>query len=126
MPCASGRTVFSHHGRLSSQNGIGLKIWLIGTTRVVGLENPVDELPPLVRKYLDMASSDHSYIYGDFDICPMEPDKPGHLRRVCVAGMEKLVVKSLRSSRPPFRLLSTWPADHRGKNNGLIRAASSR
>ena len=71
-----------------------------------------------------MTSSDHSYIYGDFDICPMEPDKPGHLRRVCVAGMEKLVVQNLRGSRPPFRLLSTWPAEDRAKNNGVIRAAS--
>ena len=35
---------FRHHGRLSSQNGIALKIWLIGTTRVVGLENDVEEL----------------------------------------------------------------------------------
>ena len=60
-----------------------------------------------------MTSSDHSYIYGDFDICPLESDKPGHLRRACVAGMEKLVVQNLRSSRPPFRLLSTWPADDR-------------
>ncbi len=113
---------FRHRGRLSSQNGIALKIWLIGTTRVVGLENGVEELPPpVVRKYLDMTSSDHSYIYGDFDICPLESDKPGHLRRVCVAGMEKLVVQNLRGSRPPFRLLSTWPADDRARNNGVSR-----
>jgi len=45
---------FKHHGRLSSQNGTALMIWLIGTTRVVALEN--SELPPAVEKYLDMAS----------------------------------------------------------------------
>src|SRR5688572_27123792 len=73
---------FKHHGRLSSQNGIALKIWLIGTTRVVGLEGT--DLPPLVEKYLDMTSPHHSYFYGDFDICPTEPDKPGVLRRACV------------------------------------------
>jgi hypothetical protein len=120
-PTQPVESCFKHHGRLSSQNGIPLKIWLIGTTRVVGLENDFEELPVLVRKYLDMTSSDHSYIYGDFDICPLESDKPGHLRRVCVAGAEKLVVQNLRSTRPPFRLLSTWPADDRAKNNGVIR-----
>lgn len=56
-----------------------------------------------------MTSPDHSYIYGDFDICPLEADRPGHMRRVCVVGAEKLVVKNLRNDRPAFRLLSTWP-----------------
>jgi hypothetical protein len=110
---------FKHRGRLSSQNGIGLKIWLIGTTRVVGLENTFEGIPSLVLKYLEMTSSNHSYIYGDFDICPMEPDTPGHLRRVCVVGAEHLVVRNLRGSRPPFRLLSTWPAV--AKREGRLR-----
>jgi hypothetical protein len=100
---------FKHHGRLSSQNGIALMIWLIGTTRIVGLEN--SDLPPEVDKYLDMASPNHSYIYGDFDICPLEPDTPGHMRRVRVVGAEKLVVQNLQALRPPFRLRSTWPVD---------------
>jgi len=104
-PCAK------QHGRLSSQNGRALLIWLIGTTRVVGLTNGVEELPSPVRRYLDMTSPDYSYIYGDFDICPSEPDRPGHMRTVCVAGAEKLVVQTLRRPRPPFRLLSTWPAN---------------
>lgn len=102
---------FTHHGRLSSQNGIALKVWLIGTTRMVGLETDLEDLPPLVRKYLDMTSPDHSYIYGDFRICPLEPDVPGHLRRVCVTGGEKLVVQRVDGSQPAFRLVSTWPAD---------------
>ena len=59
---------FKHHGRLSSQNGIAEMIWLIGTTRIVGLEN--SSLPQEVHKYLDAASPDFSYIYEDFDICP--------------------------------------------------------
>jgi hypothetical protein len=99
------------HGRLSSQNGIALKIWLVGTTRMVGLENGVEDLPPLLQKYLEMTSANHSYIFGDFDICPVEPDPPGHLSRVCVAGAQNLVVQPLRRSAPPFRLLSTWPAN---------------
>jgi len=102
---------FKHHGRLSSQNGIALKIWLIGTTRMVGLDST--ELPPLVEKYLDMTSPNHSYIYGDFDICTLELDTPGHLRLACVVGAEKLTVQDVQGLRPPFRLLSTWSADGR-------------
>lgn len=109
-PCSSKpiEPCFKHHGRLSSQNGIALKIWLIGTTRVVGLDNDIDQLPASIGKYLDMTSPDHSYIYGDFEICPTEHDIPGHLRRVCLAGAEKLVVQHVQGLRPPFRLLSTW------------------
>jgi hypothetical protein len=108
---------FTHHGRLSSHNGIALKIWLIGTMRVVGVANDEGEMPSLVAKYLDMTSPEHSYVYGDFNICPLAPDEPGHMRLVCVSGAEKLVVQNLRGSRPPFRLLSTWPAGIDRKGN---------
>jgi hypothetical protein len=111
---------FRHHGRLSSQNGIALKIWLIGTTRMVGLDST--ELPEVVEKYMDMTSPSHSYVYGDFDICPLEPDTPGHLRRVCVVAAERLVVQDVERLRPPFRLLDTWTAKPDGKDgsSGLV------
>jgi hypothetical protein len=112
---------FKHHGRLSSQNGIALKIWLIGSSRVVGLDNDVDQLPLSIGKYLEMTSPDHSYIYGDFDICPTEPDTPGHLRRACLAGARRLVVQPLRSARPPFRLLSTWPIQGGGDDGSISK-----
>jgi len=51
-----------------------------------------------------------SYIYGDFEICPLEPVRAGYMRAVCVLSAEKLVVQNLRRSRPAFRLLSTWPS----------------
>jgi hypothetical protein len=103
---------FRHHGRLSSQNGVALMIWLLGTTRIVRVENEVADLP--FGKYLEMTSPDHSYIYGDFEICPLDRDRPGHMRSVCVLGAENLVVQNLQGLRPAFRLLSTWPADVRG------------
>jgi hypothetical protein len=71
-------------------------------------------LPQDANKYFDAASLDFSVIYGDFEICPVEPDVPGQARRVEVNGFEKLVVQNLKdSSRPPFRLLSTWPKQDR-------------
>jgi len=102
---------FKHHGRLSSQNGIALRLWLIGTRRIVNVDNRIDDLPRDVRPYLEMTSPEHSYIFGDFEICPLEPDTPGHSRLVCLAGAEKLVVQNLQGLRPPFRVRSTWPSE---------------
>jgi hypothetical protein len=99
------------HGRLSSQNGITRKIWIVGTTRMLAVSNA--SVPPVIEKYLEMTSDNHSYIFGDFEICFLEPDVPGHIRSACVTGAEKLVVEPLRRREPPFRLLSTWPADAR-------------
>ena len=110
-PCPAKpiETCFRHRGRLSSGNGIALTMWLVGTTRRVGVENESATLPAFVRKYLVITSEEHSYIYGDFEICPTEHDVPGRLRHVCVSSAERLVVQPLRKSTPPFRLLPTWP-----------------
>jgi len=100
---------FKHHGRLASYSDIALKIWLIGTTRVGHVVNDFEELPPVMRRYLAlMPWPDHSYIYGDFEVCPQEPDKPGHMRIVRITSAENLVVQDVQGARPPFRLLSTW------------------
>ena len=92
---------FKHRGRLSSQNGIPLAIWLVGTTRRLGVYDT--EIPSFIEKYLEITSKNHSYIFGVFEICPLEPDTPGHLRAVCVSGGENLVVQNLREARPAFR-----------------------
>jgi hypothetical protein len=98
---------FRHRGRLSGQNGIARMIWLVGTTRIVAVDNA--EMPDVILKYLDMASPDHSDIYGDYEICPLEPDRPGNMRLVCVSSASRLVVQDRERSRPPVRLLSSWP-----------------
>jgi hypothetical protein len=99
----------TRHGRFSTQNGIAQKLWLIGTTRKVNVTNAATEfLPSGVLKYTEMTSPDHSYIFGDFTICPIEPDILGHMRDVCVTAAKNLVVQSVTSARPPFRVLSTW------------------
>lgn len=98
------------HGRLSTQNGIAQTIWLIGTTRRVKVTNELtDFLPAGALKYTELTSPDHSYIFGDFTICPIEADATGHMRDVCVTAAKNLVVQTIDGSRPPFRIRSTWP-----------------
>jgi hypothetical protein len=98
---------FTHRGRLSAQNGIAYMIWLVGTKRIVAVSDT--EIPAMLGRYLDMTSPDHSDIYGDFEICPLEPDQPGHMRSACVTSAVKLAVQDRDRSRPGFRLPSTWP-----------------
>jgi hypothetical protein len=105
----------TRHGRFSSQNGIPFTIRLIGTTRRVSVANGSEGVPPEARKYLEMTSSEHSYIYGDFEMCPLEADVPGHMREVCVVASKNLVVENVQGLRPPFRLTSTWSATRRAK-----------
>jgi hypothetical protein len=100
-----------HHGRLSSQNGTALMIWLTDTKRIVGVYET--DVPTFLDKYLDLTLPNHSYIYGDFTVCPLAPDQPGHMRPVCVAGAERLVVQNEADRKRTFRLLSTWPANER-------------
>jgi hypothetical protein len=115
---------FKHHGRLmGGLNGISTRLWLIGTNRVLAVDGGV-QLPGDANKYFDPSTPDFSVIYGDFEICPVEPDVPGAARRVEVNGFEKLVVQKLKdSSQPPFRLLSTWPKQH---PRGTSRKARNR
>ena len=100
---------FTHHGRLSSQNGIAIRIWLIGTKRSVGVDG---ELPQAIKDledlYLSLTSEQHSYIFGDFTMCPTSPDIPGHTRHVRLTAATNLVVQDINRQRPPFKVISTW------------------
>src|SRR3954463_12849813 len=97
---------FTHRGRLSAQNGIAFIIWLVGTKRMVAVSDT--EIPAMLGRYLDMTSPDHGDIYGDFEMCPLGPDRPGHMRSACVTSAVNLVVQDRDRSRPAFRLRSTW------------------
>ncbi len=93
--------------------GTRLTIWVIGTTRRLRVENSEgDFLPTGISRYLEITSQNYSYIYGDFRICPIEPDRPGFMRSVCVSDAQNLVVQSVTNARPPFRVLPTWFHDY--------------
>ena len=100
---------FKHHGRLMAySSGIIMRLWLIGTKRHVLPEGDL-KLPSDVEKYFEVTSPNRSVIYGDFELCPLEPDTPGAARRVRVASAEKLVVENVNGLWPPFKVMSTWP-----------------
>jgi hypothetical protein len=94
------------HGRLSSQNGIPFRLWIIGTSRVFSIEETA--MPSPVMRYLEMTSENHSFIYGDFEVCPLTPGEKGRIGHACVRDAQRLLVQPLDRKVPPFRLPSTW------------------
>jgi hypothetical protein len=73
----------------------------VGTNRIVAVDEDF-ELPAGANKYLDVTTPDYSSIYGDFEICPLEPDVPGQMRQVRLVRAEKLVVQNLKNPRVRF------------------------
>ena len=80
-PC---RTV---HGRMDLWNGAPtVRIWMVGTRRILGVEQPnerFDDLPPAVRRIWQGDDADWATsIYGDFRVCALTPQRPGHMQQV--------------------------------------------
>lgn len=79
-------TCYSVHARYSFYTGDGVReLWPIGSHRKLWVEAGDDSL-------MDKVGLDHpgKALYGDFSVCPLEPDKPGVMRHVRVASWEHL------------------------------------
>jgi len=91
------------HGRLGSANGNPtFRLWKIGTHRILGIvsgpgaleRNPDDgvdpELPANVERVFTSSST---RIFADFEVCPLEPEKPGVMQRVCIECAKNIFVE---------------------------------
>jgi hypothetical protein len=90
----SCRTV---HGRMDLWNGTpSVRIWVIGTHRVLGVEQrdeKLDDLPAEVRRIWsgkDPETDWRTSIYGDFTVCPVAAYQPGRMQHVRLAGAQHL------------------------------------
>ncbi len=82
---------FKVHGRLSLYNGTpSARIWIIGTKRILGV--PDDYLPNLPDSITHLISWEAA-IYGDFVVCPLTQQNPGHMQLVCIESASNLVAK---------------------------------
>lgn len=94
---APAANCFWVHGRLSAANGAPtFRIWRIGTKRVLGVvdaEGGSDSaaiLPDSVRT-LVAPDAFKVYVMGDFRVCPLAADRPGHMRMVRVVEARRLI-----------------------------------
>jgi hypothetical protein len=78
------------HGRLQSSNGNpSIRIWIVGTKRVLGVAG--SEGAELVPKPLVSRLADGVVVYGNFRVCPMTTEVPGSMQSVCVESGSELV-----------------------------------
>lgn len=83
---------FTIHGRISIWNGSpSLRIWRIGTDRILGVLDSENEIiPDNLAKQLDGIGTE---VFGDFEVCPFTKSRPGEMQMVCVQTASHLVTK---------------------------------
>lgn len=88
---------FSFRGRLSLYNGSPtVRIWRIGTKRILGLRN---DFPLPYPNWTDVMSFDNQ-MFANFTVCPLTPEKPGHMQMICVESMDKVSIVEPRDHVP--------------------------
>lgn len=119
IPCetfAAADACYWTHGRLRFCCGTpAVRLWKIGTHRVLGVfsgpqafsptkgeildgDNEHPELPKTVEDVLTRfraRSKDNGLpeIFGDFEVCPLEPERPKTMQAVCIQSAKNLVAK---------------------------------
>ncbi len=110
IPCktqANESSCYWTHGRLNFYNGNpAFRIWKTGTHRLLGIysgpstyrtrlgdidaddEHP--EFPSNVRRKFKPTEN---WIFADFEVCPLEPEKPGAMQAACIESATNVVVK---------------------------------
>jgi hypothetical protein len=91
------------HGRLSLYNGNPtIRVWKIGTHRILGIlsgpgaekRDPEDsvhpELPANVERVFKSLSTQ---IFADFEICPLQPERPGTMQDACIESAKNIFVE---------------------------------
>jgi hypothetical protein len=74
------------------------RLWKTGTTRVLGiysgpsatdpLDNEDPELPANVRTWF---TPSQDRIFGDFEVCPLNQERPGRMQDACIESGKNIV-----------------------------------
>ena len=89
---------FTVHGRLYVSTGLRARIWVVGTKRLLGVEN-LNALPKNISNLL----TTENRIYGDFVVCPLTRDEPGHMRIVELCSGSNLVIQRYDSANAKWQ-----------------------
>ena len=79
------------HGRLFVSNGTpSMRMWPVGTQRILGVLPSEEELvPDVVKRHANFETR----LYGDFEVCPFTREKAGEMQFVCVESASNLVAE---------------------------------
>ena len=101
--CRQSRAIvgacFAVRGSLFASNGTpGLRIWRIGTRRILGVvdnngeaEGDTLATPWLIRTLA--ANGSGTRIYGTYEVCPLTRARRGAMKMVCVANARQLTIR---------------------------------
>jgi hypothetical protein len=88
------------HGRLSFYNGTpAYRLWKIGTNRLLGIysgpgaerHDPLDNEHPELPANLPVGYD--AWAYGDFEVCPLAPERAGFMQPVCIESAKNIRVE---------------------------------
>jgi hypothetical protein len=96
--CKGSTTVagecFTVHGRIEEGNGIPFRLWIVGTHRVLAPNG----VPDKVSEYFEFGWKNGTpmsvAVYGDFEVCPPEKERPGWMRSVCIKRASHLYAQT--------------------------------
>lgn len=99
----NGGACYWAHGRLNIANGTPtVRLWKIGTKRILAIhsgpgykrgddrENESPDLPANVE--MGLSKSPYGSVFGDFEICPLEPEVAGEMQAACIESGKNFVV----------------------------------
>jgi len=77
------------HARLFISNGTpGMRMWPVGTKRILGVVPSENEIvPEIIKQHVNFDTR----LYGDFEVCPFSREKPGEMQIVCIESAANLV-----------------------------------
>jgi hypothetical protein len=104
VPCKTSHNAGSCvwvHGRLRYGNGTpALRLWHIGTHHAFGVlsgasaADPLDnEHPELPRNVQAKLVPFETEVFGDFEVCPIEPEIPGAMQMACIESGKNLIAQ---------------------------------
>ena len=86
---------FMIHGRMQAGNGTpSVRIWRVGTTRMLGVPEGDVDGDPDVASLPDVIYNTNirdQVVFADFVVCPLTKEKPGEMQMVCVESATNLV-----------------------------------
>jgi hypothetical protein len=92
LACASTPAEVHIHGRLTWANGNpGLRIWVVGTKRILGVAEDPPESSLIPKRLSDIANAGQ-VVFADFTLIPLTPDEPGFMRMVRVIRADHVVI----------------------------------
>lgn len=97
QPRLAGRC-FTVRGRLSLYNGSPtIRLWRSGTRRMLGVSSSYSEagyssIPAEMERQLNWETE----LWGDFEVCPFTPRRPGEMQMICIESGKNLVARRRR------------------------------